>query len=120
MRKLAAVIAFSLAPALVGQNGVLVTVAGNGTTGTAGVGGPPVNAALVGGAICVDRFDNIYVADPSNNRVLKIAGGVLTLLAGHGVPASPGDFGPAVLASLNNPTGVAVDFTGDVFIAEGN
>ena len=72
MHKLAIVIALSFVPALSGQNGVLQTVAGNGTMGTAGVGGPPLNAALVGGAICVDRFDNIYVADPSNNRVVLI------------------------------------------------
>src|SRR6266481_6728512 len=121
MHKLAIVITLSFAPALVGQNGVLVTVAGNGTTGTSGVGGPSVNAALTGGAICVDRFDNIYVADKSNNRVVKIdTAGILTLLAGNGTAASAGDNGPATQASLNGPSGVAVDSAGDVFIAEAN
>src|SRR5262249_40630598 len=87
-----------------------------------GVGGPAVNAALIGGAVCVDRFDNIYVSDAANNRVVKIDGnsGILTLLAGNGTAASAGDGGPAGLASLNNPTAVAVDSAGDVFIAEGN
>jgi hypothetical protein len=122
MRKLAILVALSFAPALVGQNGVLVTVAGNGTTGSSGVGGPAVNAPLLGGAICVDRFDNIYVTDPSNNRVVKIDGnsGILTLLAGNGTAASAGDGGPATQASLNNPIGVAVDSAGDVFVAESN
>ena len=104
MRTLAIALALSLTPSLFGQNGLLVPVAGNGTTGTSGVGGPSVNAALTGGAICVDRFDNIYVADPSNNRVVKIDNsGILTLLAGNGTAASAGDNGPATLASLNNP-----------------
>lgn len=122
MRKLAIVAALSFAPALVGQNGVLVTVAGNGTTGTSGIGGPAVNAPLTGGAICADRFDNLYVADPSHNRVVKIDGtsGILTLVAGNGMAASSGDGGPAMQASLNNPSGLAVDSAGDLFIAEGN
>jgi hypothetical protein len=121
MLKLAIVVALSFAPALVGQNGVLVTVAGNGATGTSGVGGPAANAALTPGAICVDRFDNIYVADPANNRVVKIDNtGILTLLAGNGTASSAGDNGPATQASLNYPSGVAVDDAGDIFIAEAN
>jgi len=113
-------VALVLTPALFGQGGVLVTVAGNGTTGTSGVGGPAVNAALAGGAICVDRSDNLYIADPSNNRVVKVDGatGILTLVAGNGTASSAGDLGPATQASLNSPSGVAVDTAGDLFIVE--
>ena len=119
MHKSAIVVALSLASALFAQNGVLVTVAGNGTTGTSGVGGPAVNAAITGGAICADGSGNLYIADGANNRVVKVdTNGILTLVAGNGAASSAGDLGPATQASLNAPSGVAVDSFGDLFIAE--
>ena len=102
MRTLAAVIALSFAPALFAQNGLIVTVAGNGTTGTSGIGGLAVNAPTSGGVICVDSADNFYIAERGNNRVLRVDGatGILTLAAGNGAPTSAGDNGPATQARL--------------------
>ena len=120
MRTLTAVIVLSLTPALFGQNGLIVTVAGNGTTGTSGIGGLAINAPTSGGVICVDSADNFYIAERGNNRVLRVDGvtGILTLAAGNGAPSSAGDNGPATQASLNGPIGVAVDVAGNLFISE--
>ena len=119
MRTLAIALALSLTPSIFGQNGLLVPVAGNGTTGTSGAGGPSVNAALTGGAICVDRFDNIYVADPSNNRVVKIdTNGILTLLAGNGAASSTGTrLGHSRIAEQPHRRGRG--FIGDVLLRGG-
>src|SRR4051812_5093989 len=87
-----------LVPASPAQTGLINTIAGTGVQGTAGVGGPAVNAQISGAAgIAVDRFDNLFIADISNNRVLRVdaATGILTVVAGNGVAASAGDNGPA-------------------------
>ncbi|HEV3202381.1 MAG TPA: Ig-like domain repeat protein [Bryobacteraceae bacterium] len=120
MRTLAAVIALSFVPALLAQNGLIVSVAGNGTTGTSGIGGPAVNAPSSPLGICIDHADNLYIAEPGNNRVLKVDGitGILTLVAGNGAASSAGDNGPAIQASLNRPYGVAADVAGNLFISE--
>ena len=119
MLKSSILVALSMASALFGQNGLLVTIAGNGTSGTSGVGGPAVNAAVTGGAICADASGNLYIVDGANNRVVKVdTNGILTLVAGNGAASSAGDLGPATQASLNAPSGVAVDSAGDLFIAE--
>lgn len=112
-------LALSLPLSLLGQNGVIVTVAGNGSAGTSGVGGPAVDASVYPGAICVDASNNIYITDNENNRVVKIdASGILTLIAGNGVASSAGDNGPATQASLNGPAGIAVDKDGNLYISE--
>jgi hypothetical protein len=120
MQKFAITLVLSLTPALFGQNGLIVTVAGSGITGTSGVGGPAVNAAISGGSICVDSADNFYIADRGNNRVVKVDAptGILTLVAGNGIASSAGDLGPATQASLNAPFGIAMDTAGNLFISE--
>jgi sugar lactone lactonase YvrE len=110
-----------LAAALPAQQGFITTVAGTGVAGTSGTGGPAANAQLAApSGICIDQSLNVYIADTLNNRVVKVNGntGILTLAAGNGAAASTGDGGPAVLASLNNPRGVAVDTAGNLFVVE--
>jgi trimeric autotransporter adhesin len=69
----------------------------------------------------VDAAGNIYIADPSNNQVFKVdTSGNLTVFAGTGVAGYSGDNGPATSAQLSEPEGVAVDASGDVFIADSN
>ncbi len=100
--------------------GIISTVAGNGTAGYQGDGGPAVLAALdqpVG--LAVDRSGNLFIADTNNNCIRKLtAGGVISTLAGNGGYGFSGDGGPATSAQLNWPTGVAVDAAGNLFIAD--
>ena len=100
------------------SNGVITTVAGNGTRGYSGDGGPATDAQLYPGQIAVDSAGNLYIADTGNNRIRKVANGVITTVAGNGTGGYSGDGGPAFIATLNSPTGVALDATGKVYIAD--
>jgi len=68
----------------------------------------------------VDASGNVYVADASNNRVRIVtrSTGIIATYAGTGVMGSGGDGMAATSAQLNNPQGVAVDASGNVFIAD--
>lgn len=70
--------------------------------------------------VAVDDTGNVYIADNGNDRICKvtIATGILTTIAGNGIPGLKGDNGPAVSAEINGPTGVAVDDSGNVYIAD--
>jgi sugar lactone lactonase YvrE len=105
----------------VGPSGVITPFAG--TAGVRGYGGDdgPANAARFGDAIriAVDREGNVFVADPTNQRVRKIlVSGVIQTVAGNGTAGYSGDGGPAVSAQLNNPLDVSVDREGNIFIAD--
>src|ERR1700691_1814011 len=103
-----------------GQSGIITTVAGNGNGGFSGDGGP-ATAAEVGdpSGRGVDASGNLFIADFNGNRIRKVsASGVITTVAGNGTIAFSGDGGPAASASLNHPYGVAVDASGNLFIAD--
>ena len=103
------------------SNGVITTVAGNGTAGPAGDNGPAITAQLnQPTGVVVDSAGNLYVADWGNNRVRKVSNGVITTVAGIGPPGFSGDNGPATSAQLALPTGVAVDSAGNLYIADYN
>src|SRR5439155_23231690 len=71
-------------------------------------------------AVALDASGNLYIADQNNHRVRKVdaATGIITTVAGNGSPAFAGDGGAATSASLNNPDGVAVDASGNVYVAD--
>ena len=101
--------------------GIVTTVAGSGAAGYSGDGGPAINAALNGPfATAVDRSGNLYIADTGNNVVRKVtaATGIIATVAGNGSAGYSGDGGPAASAELNLPTGVAVDGSGNLYIAD--
>jgi hypothetical protein len=99
---------------------VIYGVAGNGMPGFSGDGASAKQAKLdrptgvaVGGA------GDLYISDTSNNRVRKVTvTNVITTVAGNGTPGFGGDGGPAANAQLKAPSGVVVDRSGNVFIAD--
>src|ERR1039458_2749610 len=105
----------------VSVSGIITTVAGNGVEGFSGDGGPATSASfstLAG--VAVDASGNLFIADTGNSRIRKVsASGIITTVAGNGTGFSfSGDGGPATSAALYDPDGVAVDTSGNLFIAD--
>jgi len=100
--------------------GIISTVAGNGTSGFSGDGGPATAATLQGPfGLAVDKSGNLYIADRFNNRIRKVdVSGIITTVAGGGTGLMGlGDGGPATAATLNRPVSVAVDILGNLYIS---
>jgi uncharacterized protein (TIGR03437 family) len=103
------------------SNGVLTTVAGTGTAGFSGDGGPATAAQLSApAAIALDSQGALYIADWGNNRVRKVLNGVITTVAGNGTAGESGDGGQATSAQLSHPIGLAVDAAGILYISANN
>src|SRR6516164_8457203 len=85
-----------------------------------GDNGPAVSAQLANArGIAVDRQGNIYIADTDNHRIRKVTpAGIISTLAGNGHAGSSGDGGPASLAMLNSPYGLAIDAAGNLYVAD--
>jgi sugar lactone lactonase YvrE len=105
----------------------IATVAGTGTAGFAGDGGPAVAAQLdsptgldvdpPGGATAANP--GLYIVDRQNHRIRRVDTlGVITTVAGTGAPGFTGDGGPAAQAQLNEPAGIALDADGNLYIAD--
>jgi uncharacterized repeat protein (TIGR02543 family) len=104
---------------MVSPGGTITTVAGTGVAGYSGDDGPATSALLsFPCAVAVDADGDLYIAD--RQRIRKISGGTITTVAGTGVAGYSGDDGPATSAQLYNPTGVAVDTAGNLYIADSN
>ncbi len=104
----------------VNTSGIISTVAGKGVGGFSGDGGP-ATAATFGSlqGLAADSAGNIYVSDPSTYRIRKFApGGNIVTVAGNGTQGFSGDNGPATSASLFLAAGIAVDSTGNLYIAD--
>jgi hypothetical protein len=118
------------------SKGVITTVAGNGTTGFSGDNGPATSAQLnlqssaincclavnpsprLPGGIAVDASGNLFIADSGNQRVRMVSNGVITTIAGTGTAGFSGDGGPATSAQFNNPSGIAIDTSGKIYISD--
>jgi hypothetical protein len=106
-------------------NGVISTEAGNGIFGAAGDYGPAVSAQLAAVGIASDAAGSLflatsgnYFAKPNGGRIRKVAGGNMFAAAGTGQAGDNGDGGVAVSAQLDHPMGVAVDASGNFYIAD--
>src|SRR6266568_3590845 len=112
--------------------GDIYTVAGDGSSGFSGDGGPATSAGLDPGRVTVDAAGNLLIADIFNRRVRVVAAstgtfygqamtaGDIYTVAGDGNFGFSGDGGPATSAELSRPEGVAVDATGNLLIADGD
>ncbi len=100
--------------------GVITTVAGTGTSGFSGDGGPATAAQLADPvAVAVDAVGNLFIADNGNDRIRRVTpGGIITTVAGTETGGFGGDGGPATAAQLADPLAVAVDAAGNLFIAD--
>ncbi|MBX2907549.1 MAG: T9SS type A sorting domain-containing protein [Taibaiella sp.] len=101
-------------------SGTITTIAGNGTLGFSGDGGPATAASLSGNwGMAADAFGNIYISDQGNHRIRKVSStGIITTIAGTGTSGFSGDGGPATAAKMNAPLGIAVDPSGNVYFSD--
>ena len=99
------------------RQGTLNTLAGGGSGGD---GSAATGATLAApNAVAWDASGNYYIADTANNRVRKVdSTGTITTIAGTGGLGWTGDGGPATAATLNSPSGVAIDASDNIYIAD--
>lgn len=104
----------------VDTNGIITTIAGTGTSGFSGDGGPATNAQIDHVvSLAVDRPGNIYFVDDNKQRIRKIdPSGIITTVAGTGQSGVGGGGGPATAALLDRPWGIAVDDLGNLFLSD--
>lgn len=113
------------------HTGIITTIAGNGTLGFSGDGGPATEAQLsLPGGLAIDADGHLLIADSGNHRIRRVdrETGIITTIAGNGFTAGnpddpcdgafAGDGGPATEASLCFPTDVAVDSQGNIIILD--
>ncbi len=102
------------------SSGVITTVAGNGTAGFSGDGGTAITAQLnFPHGIAVHPDGSLLIADSTNNRVRLVGtNGNISTFAGTGTAGSTGDGGPAPLAQLRAPFGLAFDSNTNLFVAD--
>ena len=99
--------------------GNIHTVAGTGTAGDAAGGGGSLGELYGPTGLALDSAGNLYIADTQNNRICMLsAGGTISTIAGNGTAGFSGDGGAALAAELSNPSAVAVDASGNIYIAD--
>jgi len=103
----------------VSPSGIITTVAGNGSSGYSGDGGPAINAQLSAVyGVAADAAGNLYLSDIGNFSVRQVsAGGIITTIAGNGTIGYSGDGGPSTAAQLYEPSGLVLDAAGNLYVA---
>lgn len=102
-------------------SGIVTTIAGTGTPGFSGDGGPATSANIhFPQDVEIGPDGNLYFADTNNDRVrmIDLQTGVITTVAGTGVRGYSGDGGSALEASLQRPFGLTFDDAGDLYISD--
>ena len=109
-----------LSIAFLSQAQNITTVAGTGAARFNGDNIAATSAALNGSyQVTFDKWGNLYIADFANHRVRKVTtAGIISTVAGTGVGGYSGDGGLAVNATLYYPEGVAIDTSGNLYIAD--
>ncbi|HKE23349.1 MAG TPA: hypothetical protein VKB88_13375 [Bryobacteraceae bacterium] len=111
------------------SNNAVTTLAGNGSSGYSPDGPISIGTALNNAAgVATDAAGNVYIADTVNSLIRVVtpngASGYLTTIAGHvlsggrPIPGFSGDGGPATSAQVNSPKGLAIDKSGNVYVAD--
>ncbi len=104
----------------IATNGIITTVAGNGTEGYSGDTGPAPLAELdFPVSVAVDSSNNVYIADANNFRIRMVYPvGTIVTVAGNGTEGFSGDGGAATSAAINYTYGVRIDASGKMYIAD--
>jgi len=104
----------------INTSGIITTIAGVGTMGYSGDGGPATIAEIgVAHGIIADLAGNIYFTEWANHTVRKInTSGIITTIAGTGLAGFGGDGGPATAAQLAAPGGLLIDKIGNIYVCE--
>jgi trimeric autotransporter adhesin len=100
---------------------IITTFAGTGVAGRRHGDGHPANQAAIRNprGIVVDSSGNVYFSDSGNQCVRMVdTSGIISTFAGNGTGGYGGDGGPATSAELNQPAGLAIDSTGNIYIAD--
>ena len=99
--------------------GAISVIAGNGTQGFAGDGGPAISAELNSPmSVAVTADGMLYIADTGNQRIRVVQGGIITTFGGSGARGFSGDGGLAIAAALNRPVALAIDLTGALLVCD--
>jgi len=99
--------------------GTVHTVAGTGTAGDAGAGNTSWGELNGPTGLALDSAGNLYIADTQNHRIRMLApNGAISTIAGTGTGGFSGDGGAAAAAELNAPTAVAIDSSGNIYVAD--
>ena len=103
-------------------SGIITTVVGTGTSGFFGDGGPATSARLASpSGVAFDANGNLYIADRGNARIRVVdGGGMISSIAGTGIPAGTGDGGPATAARFNSPFVLMTDPDLNLYIGDIN
>lgn len=101
-------------------NGIITTIAGNGTSDFSGDGGLAINASLsYPQDLTIDSAGNIYILDTDNRRIRKIdANGIISTIAGNGNPGFNGEGVPAINAHTENPTNIHIDANSNIYFSD--
>ncbi len=103
----------------VDANGTIRTVAGNGRKGAVETGDAATTELMAPRNLVFDAAGNLYISEFEGHRVRRVTpDGKITTVAGTGVAGYKGDGGPAVLAQLNAPAGLATDRSGVLYISD--
>ena len=126
MRQVLITLMLLTAPMILRAQGVISTIAGNGTQASSGDGGQATSASLQPIGLAVDKAGNVYIADRATSVIRKVnASGVISTVAGHAGEPMNGDGvndgGPATQAGIylnSEHNGLAVDSAGNLYIAD--
>lgn len=106
----------------INSSGIISTIAGTGINGYSGENAVATLAQINGpNSIALDLSGNIYFSESPNSRIRKINNlGIITTIAGNGINGYFGDNGLATSAQINGPSGVAIDFSNNVYFSDNN
>jgi sugar lactone lactonase YvrE len=104
----------------VGVDGIITTFAGGGDGEFSGDGGPAIAASLSSpSGVAIDKRGNVYIADSGNHCIRMVtAAGIISTIAGTGEAGFSGDGASSTAARLNTPTGIALDASGNLYVAD--
>ncbi|NDC40171.1 MAG: T9SS C-terminal target domain-containing protein, partial [Chitinophagia bacterium] len=104
----------------VNTSGIISTIAGNGSLGFSGDGGPATAAVLDGAiGVCTDLRGNVYIADKNNDEIRIVnTSGIIKRFAGTGTAGFSGDGGQATAAKISSPNAVRCDLYGNIYVTD--